>query len=256
MLLLQHEAGKQNWVTNVKAVLVENRFGIMFLCQSVGSETHFIAEFKDRLICCYKQNWHSERESDDRYRWFYSFKCAFEAEKYLMGITNKWLRGMYARFRLRAFGLKSHKQWFTTEQQGDFTCPMCGQEREDEIHFVVHCQAYTDLRKNYSMFDSHTVQSGINYLRALLASKNETKIMALAKYITEAMKVRRNKGRKHLTLNLSDKVCRYLILGWSMWVPLRVCVYVCVRACVLACVCLCVCVRVCVCACVCVCVCV
>ena len=114
-------------------------------------------------------------ESDNKYRWFYSFKCAFEAEKYLKCITNKWLRGMFARFRLRACGLISHKQWFSTKQQGDFTCPMCSQEREDEIHFVFHCQAYTDLRKNYSIFDSPTVQSGINYLRALLASKNETK---------------------------------------------------------------------------------
>ena len=67
---------------------------------------------------------------------------------------------------------------------------MCGQEREDEILFVFQCQAYIDLRKNYSMFDSLI---RLNYLRALLASKNETKIIALAKYITEAMKVRRNK---------------------------------------------------------------
>ena len=94
---------------------------------------------------------------------------------------------------LRAWGLKSHKQWFTTEQQGDFTCPLCGQEREDEIHFVSHCQAYTDMRKTYIIFDSPPVPSGINYLRALLASKNETKIIVLAKYITEAMKVRRYK---------------------------------------------------------------
>ena len=80
ILLLQHEADKQNWVTNVKAVLVENGFGIVWLCQSVGSETHFTAEFKDRFICCYKQNWHSEMERDDKYKWFYSFKCTFKAE--------------------------------------------------------------------------------------------------------------------------------------------------------------------------------
>ena len=67
---------------------------------------------------------------------------------------------------------------------------MCGQEREDEIHFIFHCQTYIDLRKNYSIFDSPTVQSGINYLRAPLASKNETSIIP---YITEAMKFRRNK---------------------------------------------------------------
>ena len=80
MLLLQYEAGKKNWVTNVTAV------GIVWLCQSVDYETHFIAEFKDRLICCYKQNWHSEMESDDKYRWFHSFKCAFEAKKYLCAL--------------------------------------------------------------------------------------------------------------------------------------------------------------------------
>ncbi|WP_419602185.1 hypothetical protein, partial [Thiolapillus sp.] len=118
MLLLQHEAGKQNWVSIVKNVLMENGFGIVWLCQGVGSETQFVAEFKDRLISCYKQNWHSDIESDDRYRWFYSFKCTFEAEKYLLCITNKWLRDMLARFRLRVCGLKNHKQWFTTEQEG------------------------------------------------------------------------------------------------------------------------------------------
>ena len=46
-------------------------------------------------------------ESDNTYRWFYSFKYAFEAEKYVMCITNKWLRGMFARFRLKACGLKN-----------------------------------------------------------------------------------------------------------------------------------------------------
>ena len=78
-----------------------------------------------------------------------------------MCITNKWFRGIFATYRLRACELKSHKQCFSTEQQGDFNCPMCGQEREDEINFVFHCQAYRDLQKNYSIFDSPTVQSGI-----------------------------------------------------------------------------------------------
>ena len=56
-------------------------FGYIWLCQGVGFEASFIAEFKDKLISCYKQNWQSEIESDDRYRWFHSFKCTFEPEK-------------------------------------------------------------------------------------------------------------------------------------------------------------------------------
>ena len=100
MLLLQREADKQNWVTNVKAVLVENGFGIVWLCQSVGNETHFIVELKDRLIWCYKQNWHSEMESDNKYRYcFIHLNAPSKLKKYLMFITNKWLRGIYARFK-------------------------------------------------------------------------------------------------------------------------------------------------------------
>ena len=66
----------------------------MWLWQSVGYETHFIAEFKDRLICCYKQNWHSEMESDDKYKWFYSFTNAHSKLK----IFNVHYKQMFARY--------------------------------------------------------------------------------------------------------------------------------------------------------------
>ena len=33
-LPLQHEAGRHKWVSNVKTILVENGFGIVWLCQS------------------------------------------------------------------------------------------------------------------------------------------------------------------------------------------------------------------------------
>ena len=58
MFLSQHEAGRQNWPTSVKNILARNCFGIVWLCQGVGFEARFIAEFKDRHILCYKQNWH------------------------------------------------------------------------------------------------------------------------------------------------------------------------------------------------------
>ena len=127
------------------------------------------------------------------YRWFYSFQCTFEAEKYLLCITNKWLRDRLVRFRLRVCGLKNHKQWFTTEQGEDLTCPVCGQESEDEAHFIFHCKTFIDLRKKYKIFDSPTTHCSMNYVSARLASKNETEITTLAKFITEAMKIRKKK---------------------------------------------------------------
>ena len=100
---------------------------------------------------------------------------------------------MLARFRLSVCGLKNHKQWFTTEQEGDLTCPVCGQESKDEAHFIFHCKAYTDLRKKYRIFDSPASLCNMNRVSALLASENETEITALAKFITEAIKGRKKK---------------------------------------------------------------
>ena len=72
-------------------------------------------------------------------------------------------------------------------------CLVCGQEGEGEAHFVFNCKAHTDIGKKYSIFDSPTTHCGMNHVSALLTSKNETEITALAKYITEAMKVREKK---------------------------------------------------------------
>ena len=46
ILLLQHEAREQKWVSRVKNVIMENSFGIAWLCQGVGFDTQFMAEFK------------------------------------------------------------------------------------------------------------------------------------------------------------------------------------------------------------------
>ena len=50
------------------------------------------------------------------------------------------------------------KQWFIADEQIDLTCPVGGQDIEDEVHFISQCQAYTELRKKYTMFDSVTNQ--------------------------------------------------------------------------------------------------
>ena len=71
MFSLQYEAGRHKWVTNVLNIVSKKKekgSGIVWLCLCVELEARFNAEFKDWLISCYKQNWQSEIESDDKYR--------------------------------------------------------------------------------------------------------------------------------------------------------------------------------------------
>jgi hypothetical protein len=81
MLLQQHENGKFNWVSNVKKLLTENGFGIVWLSQGVGDNRAFILEFKDRLICIFQQNWHAHMEGNDKYTWFLSFNSNLQPKK-------------------------------------------------------------------------------------------------------------------------------------------------------------------------------
>ena len=49
--------------------------------------------------------------------------------------------------------IMTHKQRFI--QDSDTVCPMCMEEEEDEIHFILHCPVFHDLRQKYlAPFDS------------------------------------------------------------------------------------------------------
>ena len=61
MLFIQFEAGKGNWASQVKQVQTRNGFGLVWLCYDVGNEREFLAEFKDRMMACFKQNLHSKK---------------------------------------------------------------------------------------------------------------------------------------------------------------------------------------------------
>ena len=180
MLLIQHNQGRINWVSKVQQILNENGCGIVWQCQGVGYEDRFVAEFKDRTMSCYKQNWHSNIEGNEKYKWFYTFKDSFFTERYLSFITTKRFRDTLTRFRVRACGLRSHKVWFQTEISENSSCPMCGHLLEDEVHFLFQCPAYLHLREKYVSMGSVSQPNWSN-VRNIFACENEPKTINLSK---------------------------------------------------------------------------
>ena len=192
MLFRQSEAGKHNWANKIKQVLTVNGFGIAWLCQDVGNKKLFISEFKDRLISCYKQNWHSNIQEHEKYVWFSSFKSIFQPEMFLKAITNKFHRSMLARFRCRTLGLKASKRWYNVERTEDDLCEMCTEGvREDENHFMFYCNAYQNIRNRTQLFENFNARN--HNLPGLLQSKDNDLIVMLAEYISEAVNVRKKK---------------------------------------------------------------
>ena len=74
-----------------------------------------------------------------------------------------------------------HKLRFILDS--DTVCPMCMEEEEDEIHFILHCPVYQDLRP----FDS---PPNVNTFHLLLCSVDESLIKSLCIYLDQAFKRR------------------------------------------------------------------
>ena len=191
MLCVQNNNGKINWVSRVQKLLTENGFGIVWLCQEVGSIDIFVAEFKDRLILSFQQTWHWDISQNERYNWYFSFKQIFVSEYYFTCVREKYFRNAFIRFRLRVCGLKAHKMWFSTEVSQDTSCPSCSAVYEDEIHFLFKCPMYNDLRDKYLNLTGNSF-CWRNVSR-VISNKNENKLNSLCKFITFALERRKIK---------------------------------------------------------------
>ena len=181
MLLQQEGIGKRNWAYNVKRILMESGFSFVWNNQGVANEPRFIANLKERLVDCFRQNWHAGLESNEVYEWSFSFKDVFQQEKYLTCLTNKWHRDSLLRFRLRVLGLNTKKFWFDSEIS-DALCPFCDLV-EDEMHFVFFCKAYQHIRQRCHFTPNHISRAS---LLRILRSENEELLKCFAKYIAEA----------------------------------------------------------------------
>ena len=172
MMVTQMEIGKQNWAYQVKKALSEFGFGIVWLSQGVGNECQFINEFKDRLICSFKQNWHSDMENKEKCSWFFSFKDVFQTEKYLSVVTDKWQRTNYARFRLRTLGFNANKNWFQPGTSTVYPCSLCGNNDDNENTFYSNANFLTQYVENAKFLNPTWPKDKMLYLFCRLMTKS------------------------------------------------------------------------------------
>ena len=176
-------------MTSKKNVLITNGFGIVWITKVVGYPNRFISEFKQRLIDSFQQTWHAHISENDKYSWYHSFKDAFQPERYLNILTNKWHRSNLVRFRIRTMGFQKNRRWFDIDNLENGSCPVCKEGLEDENHFLFDCKAYNDLREISVLFNVHNIQR--YNLVHFLSSFDEEKVKALALFISQAFSKRR-----------------------------------------------------------------
>ena len=185
MLIALHSKNHNNWVSSVCFTLYKYGFGHVWENQGVQDVTKFLNEFKQRLIDCFVQGWHSEITSNDRYMFYSSLKEIPTLSPYLIELKHWTLRKVLTRLRLGVSGLQTHRYRYSKNVSLD--CPFCKHTQESEVHFMLICPMYTELREKY-IHRKYRRDPSLFKLTLLLCSDKCVKDVAL--FLTEAFKVR------------------------------------------------------------------
>ena len=190
MLLHIHEQNKRTWATSVCYVLYKYGFDDVWVNQGAGNEGLFLKEFKSRLISSYEQDWMDGLNNKERYSFYSTFKSSLSLSPYLSDLKHVKARNFLIRLRLGVSPLKIHKFRYSRNRTDvDYSCPFCPYVTETEVHFVLACPKYTEIREMYIPRKYYRCPSSFK-LALLLAVTNKSVLLRLATYAMKAFQLR------------------------------------------------------------------
>ena len=189
MLYILDARGKSNWVTMVKRKLYGLGFGFVWLQQGVGNVREFISTFRLRLIDCRWQEWTSHIHESNRFDFYRPIGLVHCVPTYISLEMNRHLKQIMTRFRFGISDIFTHHYRYRRHTESDLMCPLCKDDEENELHFVLICPALNDLRVQLIPPKYYRCPSQFR-LTLLLAATNETLVKQLAMFLYKSFKRR------------------------------------------------------------------
>jgi hypothetical protein len=191
MLLKLHEKGHCNWVSQVNTTLCENGFEQVWVF-GCGNEKQFLRELKERLVSTFCHKWRNHLETSPRIETYSKFKSVFEKEKYFDCIWLDIYRNALAQFRMGVSQINKHRHRFAPNS-AQIACPFCVDTPESEIHFLLECPEYSDLRdRHLKKLMPVTILPQENTFISIMKNQNASTTFQVAKYLFFAQEKRKN----------------------------------------------------------------
>jgi len=193
MLVTKSNSGGTNWASKVKDILYRHGYGYVWEAQGLIEMDTFLNQFYQTMLDSEMQLWSNEVAQQSRLSTYIKFKCLFETEVYLSLDLPMWIRRKLSRFRISNHDLEIELGRHNQIPREKRLCKICKDRHldviESEIHFVLECEAYAQLRLKYidERFCGQPLES--NFIN-LFNSKNEEKISNLAFFLHAAFNVR------------------------------------------------------------------
>ena len=156
----------------------------------MGCLNAFIREFRQRLIDMRWQIWDDHVNTSDRFSLYRQFKTLACVEPNIMLNLNRYIRYTLTRFRFGVSDIKVHRSRFKLYNVDELKCPLCLSAVENEVHFVLCCPAFEDLRHEF--IESKYFNNACEFrLALLLATQNERTLKNLALFLYKAFSRRK-----------------------------------------------------------------
>ena len=194
MLCKLDERGKLTWATNVRMCLYRHGFGEVWMWQGVGRINEFLSVFKQRLTDCRWQNWNDHVQNSERFAMYKSFcNVDYSVPMYLQVNIHKHLKFIMTRFRFGVSDLVVHRHRYKScnNAAANLICPLCKNDEENEVHFLLSCPFLEDLRKQFITPKFYESPNAFELCRLLSSDDIET-VKNLCIYLYRAFKVRQS----------------------------------------------------------------
>ena len=181
---------KTNWASLVRNLLMSLGFYDVWLEQGVGNYKGFMTVLRQRLTDNFVQNWHSRLEDSSR-AVFYKSIASFQFQPYLENVNVYKFCNAIRKLRLSSHRLEVEAgRWVRINRvpANERKCTLCN-VMEDEYHFVMECQRYTELRKKY-LSKYYWQRPSMFKFVDLINSNNIKYIKNLGTFVYHAFKLR------------------------------------------------------------------
>lgn len=185
-----YDQGLEGWYSTVFTI-GENVSQTLPVCRdSTNTIMNNLFEKHDQQ--CMESMTHSRTEGQgNKLRTYRLFKRDMGCESYIVDVNLTWIKKrIIARFRLSDHKLKIEtgrhcRPRVPPEQR---TCSHCTNCVEDELHFIVRCPLYRDLRQKY-IITSESMSDIDNFIN-ILTSKDSIILNSMAMFLSEAFNLR------------------------------------------------------------------
>lgn len=140
---------RSKWITFVKCNLDQLGMSDVWIFQNPGNLNYFSRRVEQTLKDQFYQKWTSSLQNSSKGRNYALIKSNINIEPYLFTLPSN-LRNSITKFRLSNHKLPVETGRWSNIPLQERTCILCdGNNIGDEIHYILRCTYFTELRKKY-----------------------------------------------------------------------------------------------------------